>query len=274
MCELLAMCTRYPTNLTLSLQELSKHSSSGGHVDGWGVAYYSKADAWRIRDISAAYESPWTRLVADYGMTSNLVIAHIRKATQGDILLENTQPFERELGGRIHTFAHNGDLPSAQDSCLYSGLNYRPVGDTDSEYAFCYLMERLRDVWLSDHVPDFETRWQIFRDFCARFGPQGPANFLYSDSEYLFAHGNQRTQEDGARRPPGLHFLCRQCHHESEPGLESQALSVSKTVSADSDLQEVVLVASVPLTEEPWEPLAEGEILAAHRGRIVARSIS
>lgn len=83
MCELLAMSTLHPTNLTLSLQELAEHSSSGGHSDGWGVAYYSHTDVCRIRDTTAAYDSPWAKFVAEHGLTSNLVIAHIRKATQG-----------------------------------------------------------------------------------------------------------------------------------------------------------------------------------------------
>ncbi len=35
--------------------------------------------------------------------------------------------------------------------------------------------------------------------------------------------------------------------------------------------QEVVLAASVPLTEEPvWRALSEGELVVARRGRIVA----
>ena len=38
------------------------------------------------------------------------MISHIRKATQGGMNLENTQPFSREFGGCGHVFAHNGDL--------------------------------------------------------------------------------------------------------------------------------------------------------------------
>lgn len=272
MCELLAMSTRFPTNLTLSLRALAEHSSSGGHVDGWGVAYYSNGDAWRIRDTTAAYDSPWTKLVASYGLTSDLIVAHIRKATQGQVVLQNTQPFERELGGRIHTFAHNGDLPRVMEFEKYRSHNFRPVGNTDSEHVFCYLMDKLREPWLSDKAPDFETRWQIFREICAEFRPLGPANFIYSDSEYLFVHGNTRTQEDGVRRPPGLHWLCRKCHHDGKPGIASDALAVTNAISLDTREQEVVLVASVPLTEEPWEALGEGEALAARHGRVVARS--
>jgi glutamine amidotransferase len=265
------MSARYPTNLTLSLGALAEHSSSGGHVDGWGVAYYSQKDAWRIRDTAAAYGSPWARFVAERGFTSNLVIAHIRKATQGAVTLENTQPFERELGGRVHLFAHNGDLPEVRRSPRYQGGNFRPVGDTDSEYAFCYLLNRLRELWLGQDSPDFELRWRIFQEFCAELRVLGPANILYSDGEFLFVHGNQRTQDDGHRRPPGLYWLCRECRHDNEEGLSSEAISVQDPVPGSSDLQRVTVVASVPLTQEPWIALAEGEMLAIQQGRILAR---
>ena len=272
MCELLAMSTLHPTNITLSLHALAEHSNSGGHADGWGVAYYSHTDACRIRDTNAAYDSPWSRFVAEHGLISNLVIAHIRKATLGEVMLENTQPFQRELGGRIHLFAHNGDLPVVRESADFRSKNYWPVGNTDSEQAFCYLLERLRKSWLCEDPPDFETRWQVFQSFCAEMRPFGPANFLYSDSEFLFVHGNKRTQVDGLRSPPGLYWLCRECTRESEGSQTSDAFSVAEVVSGDLDLQTVVLVASVPLTDEPWQAMAEGEMLAAHRGSIVARA--
>lgn len=271
MCELLAMSTEYPTNLTLSLRTLAEHSSSGGHVDGWGVGFYEGKDLRRVRDTVSAHESPWVKHVEEHGLTSRLALAHIRKATRGDVHLENTQPFQRELGGRIHAFAHNGDVPAVFEFGKYRSPNFHPIGTTDSEIVFCYLLERLRTAWLADEAPDFETRWRIFRETCAEFRPMGPANFLYADGEYLFAHGNRRSQADGVVRPPGLHFLCQECARPKDAELSGEGLSIT-TTRLEVERQRVVLVASVPLTEEPWEALAEGETLAAKSGRIVAKA--
>lgn len=271
MCELVAMSTLHPTNLTLSLRELTRHSSRGRHVDGWGVAYYHDSDVMRVRDTTAAYDSPWAKFVAQCGCTSKLVIAHIRKATQGAVLLENTQPFEREMGGRMHIFAHNGDLPEVCGSKRYQSQYHRPIGSTDSETVFCYLLDRLREPWSGKDKPDFSIRWQIFQEFCNEFRSRGPANFLYSDSEYLFVHGNHRKYDDGQQRPPGLHYLCRECSHKSESGLTGKAITVARADSASPDLQRVMLVASVPLTTELWMPMYEGEMIAARNGKIVAR---
>jgi predicted glutamine amidotransferase len=79
-------------------------------------------------------------LVKRYPIKSENVIAHIRKATQGAVALENCHPFVRELWGRYWVLAHNGDLKGFQPR-LHGA--FRPVGDTDSERAFCWLMQEL-----------------------------------------------------------------------------------------------------------------------------------
>jgi predicted glutamine amidotransferase len=38
------------------------------------------------------------------------------------------------------------------------------------------------------------------------------------------------------------------------------------------EIQRVVLVASVPLTDESWEAMGEGEVLAVKGGQVVARA--
>lgn len=66
------------------------------------------------------------------------MIAHIRQANRGEVALENTHPFTRELWGRNWTYAHNGQLSGYKS--LETG-NFRPVGETDSEKrsAGCYI---------------------------------------------------------------------------------------------------------------------------------------
>ncbi len=76
---------------------------------------------------------------------------------------------------------------------------------------------------------------------------------------------NQRYQEDGSTRPPGLHILNRRCRAPQE--------TVSGGgVSVTSDIQAVTLLASVPLTDEDWQPLPKNTILAFSQGEVVARA--
>jgi predicted glutamine amidotransferase len=253
-CELLAMSARVPTNLRLSMDELARHGGgTGPHRDGWGVAFVQENDALIVREPDAAHASPCLAFLRDRQPESTIVLAHVRRATQGARLLRNTQPFARELGGRIHLFAHNGMVPDVATDRRFRVRDYRPIGDTDSEHAFCALLERLRPLW-DRRVPSLDERLEEVAAFAAELRELGPANFIYSDGDAIFAHGHRRRTDEGTIAPPGLHVLCRQCAAGSEAAT-----------------QEVAIVASVPLTpHEPWRPLDEGELIALRDGRIVA----
>nr|MBA2815560.1 Phosphoheptose isomerase [Candidatus Pantoea persica] len=54
--------------------------------------------------------------------------------------LENTHPFTRELWGRNWTYAHNGQLKGYRQR---ETGHFRPVGETDSEKAFCWILHKL-----------------------------------------------------------------------------------------------------------------------------------
>jgi glutamine amidotransferase len=124
------------------------------------------------------------------GPPSDLVLSHIRLATQGEPVLHNTQPFQRELGGRAHVFAHNGDLLGIRDECHLESRRFTPIGDTDSELAFCCLLERLAELWdqAEETPPSVESRLEVVADFAAWLRPLGPFNFIYSDGDTLFVH--------------------------------------------------------------------------------------
>ena len=268
MCELLAMSARYPATVRLSLEEFSRHGGfSGPHKDGWGIAFYQGCDARVIREVLPASSSACERFIEKERIESTLVISHIRHATQGKIALENTQPFSRCLGGRRHIFAHNGDLDAALTQ--YDIGRYRLLGDTDSERAFCVLLSRLESMWLRDEPPSLEARQHVINDFARDMRGLGIGNFLYTDGEVLFAHGHRRHQPDGTIRPPGLHFLCRHCTvDEPSATIETQGFGLSST----SHEQRVVLVASVPLTNEGWVPFEPGEILTIMNGKVITRT--
>jgi predicted glutamine amidotransferase len=271
-CELFAMSSRYPATVQMSLDELARRGGrTADHRDGWGIAYFEGSDVRLLREAEAASDSALVRFIQDHPPASELVVSHIRKATQGDRRLANCQPFSRELGGRVHVFAHNGNLDRPRLEAAAPLGDHRPVGDTDSEYAFCALLERLRPLWLGGAgAPPLAERLAALAAFAALLRPLGPANFLYADGDALFVHGHRRTQPDGAIRPPGLHVLARAC---ARPGatLRTEGLAVHGGERAH---QEVVLVASIPLTDEVgWNALAEGELIAVQGGRVATRIV-
>lgn len=264
MCELLAMSSRHATRLTFSLEALSSHSAAPGvSRDGWGVAYYQDHDVALFREPSAASDSPLVRYLEHQGPQTTLAISHIRHATQGVVSLANTQPFVRELSGATHTFAHNGDLAGIERSGLLLSDRYAPVGRTDSEFAFCALLDRLHQLCgRSRSRPCIEERLDVVAAFAAELRVLGPANFLYADGDTLFAHGHRRLQPStGCITPPGLHVLSQHCA-EAQTGVYGEGVSVA------GGFQQVGLVASFPLSAEGWRPLAEGEVLAISAGEV------
>ena len=264
MCELLAMSSLRPARLMLSLETLAAHGAADGrNHDGWGAAFYQDRDVALFREPGAAGDSPLVRFLETHGPSTMLAISHIRRATRGPTTLANTQPFARELAGRMHVFAHNGDLPGIENSMSLVFDRYRPLGTTDSEHAYCALLERIHELWgSSDMAPSLDRRIAVVAQFAADLRRLGPANFLYADGDTLFAHGHRRIQASGQIVPPGLFLLTRQCAHADE-AVHAHGVSVAP------GFQQVVLIASVPLTDEKWRPLSEGELVVASAGRLL-----
>ncbi len=263
MCELFAISARHDATVNLSLEEFSRHGGlSGHHKDGWGIAWYDEGDLHLVKEKDPAASSACVRYIQATPFSSSLVISHIRKATLGAVATRNCQPFVRELGGVWHSFAHNGDLKGISDDPRFRAKEFRPVGETDSKQAFCTLMDLLRPLWQQKGPPPIAERRQVVAQFSATLRELGPANFLYSDGDALFAHADRRHQRDGSVTAPGMWRLARHCPSGGE--LAAKGLQIL-SVGAE---QEVVLVASVPLTTEAWVPFAEGELLIARDGRI------
>ncbi|MDO8771756.1 MAG: class II glutamine amidotransferase, partial [Burkholderiaceae bacterium] len=87
----------------------------------------------------------------------------------------------------------------------------------------------------------------------------------YADGDTLFAHGHKRLQPDiGHAGPPGLWMLQRHCPPE-EPATAREA-----GVAIVQEERVVLFIASVPLTDEAWQPLAEGDLVAVRQGALLA----
>jgi glutamine amidotransferase len=267
MCELFGVSGSVPVQVKYSLHAFAEH---GGLIhpnkSGWGIAYHEGRDALLIKEPDPASESPWVRFIESQPLISTCVIAHVRYATAGAPSFANTHPFMRELGGRMHLFAHNGGFDGIWDKkTLRSGV-YHPTGQTDSEFAFCLLLERLAPLWRgAEGAPPLADRLAMVAEVAGELASMGSANFLYSDGDVLFAHAHKRHWDEGGgnfseARPPGL-SLARQSDL-SVKGLRVEA--------PDPDTM-VVYLASVPLTGDAWEPLPEGTVIALRDGVEVSR---
>jgi glutamine amidotransferase len=266
-CELFCLSSRLPTRATLSLERFAQRGGYASRsVDGWGLAFSDGRDVRLYKEPEPAGDSPWMAFIQERRLPTRLLVSHIRHATHGTISLANTQPFVRELGGRMHVFAHNGHLDGLEVGAPVAPNHFRPVGETDSEIAFCILLDRLAPLWHGALVPPLEPRLSTVIRFAAEMRERGPANFLYTDGDVVFAHAHRRRQEGGPIAPPGLWRVQRRCP------IDADSLSVSD-ITVQGAGQELSLIASVPLTDECWTPLSEGEVIVIKDGQIAKSSV-
>lgn len=243
MCQLLGMNANTPTDVCFSFAGLATRADE--HKDGFGIAFFEDRGLRYFVDHHSARASPVAELVKNYPIKSDNVIAHIRKATQGRVALENTHPFVRELWGRYWVFAHNGDLKHFQPR-LHAA--FRPVGETDSERAFCWLMQELAKAHAS--VPSVDELSNTLGELVPTIAAHGSFNLLLSNGQALWAHASTR-----------LFWLLRQ-HPFCAATLADDELSIDfAAVTQASD--RVAVVATEPLTiGEAWTPMAPGEMRA------------
>jgi len=250
MCQLLGMNANVPTDVCFSFEGLARRADE--HKDGFGIAFFEDKGLRTLVDHHSARESPVAELVRRYPIRSDNVIAHIRKATQGRVALENTHPFVRELWGRYWVFAHNGDLRGFMPR-LHAA--FKPVGDTDSERAFCWLMQELAKSHAS--VPTIEELTITLRELLPQPAAYGTLNLLLSNGQALWAHCS--TQ---------LHSIER-AHPFGQAQLADDDMSVDFGVHTTPN-DRVAVVATEPMTRnERWQPMAAGELRVFVGGRAV-----
>lgn len=185
MCELLGMSASVPTDICFSFAGLMRRGGeTGPHQDGWGIAFYEGKGYRAFHDPGASADSEIARFIQGYSIKSTNVLCHIRKANRGKISLENTHPFARELWGQTWSFAHNGQLKGIKQWPL---KYYKPVGTSDSEHAFCWLLGQVREQF--EHSPKNQRKlWAFLNARIQDLSKLGIFNVLISDGRSLYTH--------------------------------------------------------------------------------------
>lgn len=203
------------------------------HFDGWGVAWFDRRREVQLRKAATPAvdkQSGYIDAIVSMGADQpGIAISHLRKASTGRISLENTHPFTAD--GWL--FCHNGTLFESEGLPLRT---HRPVGETDSERLFLYLLEQMTGDVEQGVRRAIET---------VRARPYESLTFLLTDGRVLVAYRDV-GQPEGAttlkesRRYYTLYSLFRQdmCIVCSEP---------------------------LPFSGQPWVQLNDGELLIVSR---------
>ena len=254
MCELLAMSANVPTDICFSFSGLVKRGGeTGPHKDGWGITFYEGKGCRNFKDPQPSCDSKVAELVKNYPIKSKAVISHIRQANRGKVSLENTHPFTRELWGKNWTYAHNGQLTGYQD--LVTGRTL-PIGQTDSERAFCWIIENLYQRYENkpENILDMFKKIAGYADILRAMGV---FNMLLTDGEYLLCYCTNN-----------LHWVTRRAPFGKAQLIDEDMTIDFQKETSDNDV--VTIVATRPLTKnEQWHKMNEGEYCVFHFGERV-----
>lgn len=263
MCQLFAMNSKNPADISFSFTGFRcRGGLTDDHTDGFGVAYFEPTGLRLYCDDRAAMDSPIAELVSRTKVKALTTIVHLRKSD--DSLLCNAHPFTREIWGESWVFSHNGKMTIKQVSdndAIKQGVSryYCPVGDTDSEFAFCYLLNQLKERF--EHKPDDKTMFDFLTKQCRFLAEYGLFNCLLSNGDWLLSYATTL-----------LFHVTRQAPFGSATLIDADVTIDFAQVNKSDDV--ITILATTPLTsDENWQQLAINECVIFAEGKIVYQDI-
>ena len=232
------------------------------HPDGWGVAYYVEGTPHLTRSASTALSDRVFQRVSGV-VASETVVAHVRKATQGNLSVLNCHPFQH---GRW-VFAHNGDVPNFPRfrerlvAEVSPRLRRYILGDTDSEVIFFMVLTQLlrygalaSEFRLSDVVKSVTTALGRVRALCDADLPSGERSLLTC----ILTDGASMVGVQGGKE---LHFSTykKRCADREACAFLSNACEGPP----DDGQVNHLIFSSQPLSgENVWSAMSEGQVVA------------
>lgn len=265
MCDLLGMSfsTEVRAGISLDLFQMRGRDNP----DGWGLAFYRDRYLQIIKEAKCATKSPLYDFIEQYPQ-SDTFISHVRRSTRGQPSYVNTHPFYRVLQTkdirRELCFAHNGTLSDT------SGLRLRhlsPLGNTDSELAFCYIIEQMADrEILTWQIDDFQFIEALLREINA---PANTLNCMMSDGEYLLCYSDENQHNGGLRfasqkHPYGLLDLVDKGSSLGTLDIRSANIGGEATSRSSG-----YIVVTRDLVSPEWTDFAPGQLIVFKHGNMV-----
>ena len=265
MCDVLGMSFNVPVNARISLDVFQMRGET--NPDGWGLAFYRQGFLQVVKEAWSSVRSTLYDFI-EGEPESKIFISHVRRSTAGIRSYLNTHPFYRKLtmDGVRHewVFAHNGTLETVEKLKL---VRNTPLGETDSEHAFCYILDWIEEKeiqeWNKSTFDEMQDLLCVINDRTNTF------NCLLSDGELLFCYSDE-NQHNG-----GLRYVLRNfpfgsvdlIHHDDKLGA-IEIRSVDLDSHANKERQGYIIVTR-ELTNEDWIEFEPGQLIVYKNGSIV-----
>ncbi len=188
MCELLGVTSKNKITMDAYLDTFFSHSAE--HRNGWGLALFDDGQAFIEKEPVRAMDSLCLKRRLKKGIQTSKCIAHIRRATIGQVNTNNSHPFVKcDDSGRMWVLAHNGTI---FDSDILAPYQYVQEGTTDSERILFYLVDRMnRFLIRHKKLPDVDARIRIVDEMIRNIVPGNKVNLMIHDGSLFYVHKNE-----------------------------------------------------------------------------------
>ena len=254
-------------------------SQSVKHSDGWGVAYYRENVPHLIKSTDRAVDDQIFHKVSGV-VSSQTVLAHLRKATQGVLTILNSHPFQ--YGKWI--FAHNGNLKSfdayKKDLITHIDPDLRRfiLGSTDSEIFFYLLLTAIKKRHsLTDPVISLDILKDVIEETCTLITSySGP---LYGDLDgdptqnhltFILTTGQVMVGFHGGQQ---LNYSTYKTSCSEKNTCPHYAKVCENAVSENENINHLVFSSEVLEGENVWIKMMHGEFIGVDADMKFEKSI-
>ena len=245
-------------------------NQQGTHPFGWGFSWYPNDHQAAIvmKDPLARNTNILMDTMSDWStFRSTMFLGKVRGAAKGYTHHE-TQPFSRSFAGKDWLFTHKGNLNKDALSELQTSKSrfLEPVGKTDSEIAFCILLNWLFESRsVSDfNIPDQKARKlsdcspETIYGWFKQLDPLGGADMMLTDGISLVCFhgtGSHHQMYYNRTRPHGL------CY-------DSESATLSFPDPRDT-YRTGLMITTIPFSDGQWTQMQAGQMIICRRGMII-----
>lgn len=232
----------------------------GNRPDGWGFGWYPRdgVGASVLKDPHVEYDTTVATAIQRWDrFRSSIFVCH--SGTHRGRSFSDTHPFVRSHAGRDWIFAHNGDIGRDLGVTLPLDpqLGFEPVGHTDSEHMFCWMMAQVREAGARTLE---EVGWDNIKSWLIDLNQLGTVNVIWSDGRHVVTYHDQGGFN-------ALHHL-RRLPPPSDTKLESDLIELEAVNFVDEN-RSLAIVSTRALSDENWSRFSPGEMRVFNGGQLV-----
>ncbi len=203
MCELFAVTAAKPISLNAYLKEFYSHSVD--HQNGWGQALFDEGNIAIEKEPVRAKSSTYLKRRLSVPVESSRMIAHIRRATIGDVDYHNCHPFTKmDASGRNWVLMHNGTV---FDTAMILSHKYPVKGTTDSEWILYRLLHHMNEAIREKNGRlTRKERIEVVDRLIHELAPGNKLNLVIYDGEVFYIHKNQEGTLHQKKLDQGMIF--------------------------------------------------------------------